>query len=137
MIKKAKREIVHKKFNGHCAYCGDLIKYKDMQVDHIIPQTDFFGIVRQFKANGYKKQLPDFLTHLDVTDVDHIDNLNPSCRKCNNFKSWHSFEDFRFELSEQLKRAEKTSTNYRFAKKYGQVIETPKPIVFYFETFKQ
>lgn len=29
------REEVYSKYNGHCAYCGCRLEYKDMQVDHI------------------------------------------------------------------------------------------------------
>ena len=128
---KKKREKVYAKCNGHCAYCGDPIKYKEMQVDHIIPKIDFFYHVSR------KSYVPEFLNHLTLADTNHIDNLFPSCRKCNNFKKTFHLELFRSELEDQLNRAFKYSTNYRFAKKYGQVRETPKPIVFYFEDFNQ
>lgn len=36
-ISKSVREQVYKKCHGHCAYCGCLLDYKDMQVDHVIP----------------------------------------------------------------------------------------------------
>lgn len=36
-ISKSKREAVYRKHNGHCAYCGRKISYKDMQVDHFQP----------------------------------------------------------------------------------------------------
>lgn len=32
---KLVREKVYQKYNGHCAYCGCELQYKDMQVDHI------------------------------------------------------------------------------------------------------
>ena len=32
------RQAVYAKYNGHCAYCGCEIGYKDMQVDHIEPK---------------------------------------------------------------------------------------------------
>lgn len=130
MIKIERRQLVYDKFKGHCAYCGDEIKYKDMQVDHIIPKQFFI-----YHIDG-KVKVPKFLKHLKHWNVNHSDNLNPSCRKCNLLKDTFSLEKFRFVLSQQLKRANEYSTNYRFAKKYGQVIETPKPIVFYFETLK-
>lgn len=34
-IPKKVRELVYKKYGGHCAYCGCKLEYKDMQVDHI------------------------------------------------------------------------------------------------------
>lgn len=36
-ISKKVREDVYKKYEGHCAYCGRKIAYKDMQVDHFMP----------------------------------------------------------------------------------------------------
>ena len=32
------RHAVYAKYNGHCAYCGCEIDYKDMQIDHIKPK---------------------------------------------------------------------------------------------------
>jgi 5-methylcytosine-specific restriction endonuclease McrA len=36
-ISKKMRLEVYNKYNGHCAYCGKELEYKDMQVDHLIP----------------------------------------------------------------------------------------------------
>lgn len=36
-ISKKIREEVYRKYDGHCAYCGREIAYKDMQVDHFRP----------------------------------------------------------------------------------------------------
>lgn len=130
-INKNIREKVYKKFKGCCAYCGDKILYRKMQVDHIVPQSNY----EHSTYNEVVKDLwvPNFLRHLDVNDVNHIDNLHPSCAKCNKFKDSFSLEKFREELGKQLERARKTSSNYRRALKYGQVKETPQPIIFHFE----
>lgn len=125
------REIVYKKFKGCCSYCGDKIVYRNMQVDHMIPQSNY----KYDTANERIKdiRIPNFLKHLTEGDVDHIDNLYPACRKCNKFKDNFTLEIFRRELSLQLERAFKTSSNYRRALRFNQVIESPKPIVFHFE----
>lgn len=34
-IPKKDRLKIYEKYNGHCAYCGCELNYKDMQVDHI------------------------------------------------------------------------------------------------------
>ncbi|HTJ53759.1 MAG TPA: HNH endonuclease domain-containing protein [Cyclobacteriaceae bacterium] len=124
---KLQREQIHQKFNGHCAYCGEVIKLKDMQIDHIIPQSFFWGFVKS------KIHVPDFLKHLTETDVNHNDNLHPACRVCNKWKATFHLELFRSEVSDQLKRLNDYSSNFRMAKKYGLVLEVSKPIVFYFE----
>ena len=36
-LPKSVRIAVYQKCNGHCAYCGCDLQYKDMQVDHVIP----------------------------------------------------------------------------------------------------
>lgn len=35
-IPKDVRKQVYEKYNGHCAYCGCKLDYKDMQVDHVV-----------------------------------------------------------------------------------------------------
>ena len=126
-FKKQERIKIYNKLDGHCAYCGDEIELNDMQVDHIIPQRNFKTRIK----NNF--QVPAFLSHLTADDLNHDDNLLPTCRVCNNWKSSHDLELFRRELSEQINRLNKRSSNYRIAKKYGLLAETLKPIVFYFE----
>jgi hypothetical protein len=124
---KIDRQIVYDKYRGHCAYCGEVISIKDMQVDHIIPQWNFVWDIKN------KFKVPPFLIHLTELDVNHIDNLLPTCRVCNKWKSAHSLDVFRTEIEEQLKRLNDYSSNYRIAKKYGLVKEMPSKITFYFE----
>ena len=125
---KFDRPKIHAKYNGRCAYCGEEIKYRDMQVDHIIPQVDFVRHVTNRRV-----YVPDFLKHLTADDVNHIDNLNPACRICNKWKSFHSLEMFRSELQSQIKRLNAYSANYRMAKRFGLIDENQKKVIFYFE----
>lgn len=129
--KEVLRFKIYQKYNGHCAYCGRPVEITAMQVDHIIPKCNFlWHIKNQF-------QIPEFLNHLKENDVNHIDNLNPACRVCNKWKSAHHLELFRNEIKEQINRLNKNSSNYRFAKRYGLIKETVKPIIFYFETINK
>jgi 5-methylcytosine-specific restriction endonuclease McrA len=127
MVSKKNREIVFNKYGGKCAYCGDNLK--KMQVDHIIPQKNFL----EYILKNY--DIPYFLKHLGKEDVNHIDNLNPSCATCNRAKDTFSLRTFKIELQNQFNRAKKYSRNVRFALKFKQIVETPKEIVFYFEKF--
>lgn len=129
MEKKEIRIQVYNKYQGHCAYCGEEIEYKNMQVDHIIAQYNYEWCL---KNNMY---IPEFLKHLTLEDVDHIDNLNPACRICNKWKSAHHLDLFRSEIEEQINRLNKRSSNYRMAKRYGFIEEKPHNVVFYFEKF--
>lgn len=126
------REKIYWKFKGCCSYCGEKILYKSMQVDHMIPQSNYNYDISDDRIKDLR--IPNFLKHLTEGDVNHIDNLYPSCRKCNNFKSSFTLEIFREQLEEQLQRAIKTSSNFRRALQYNQVKLTPQPIVFHFET---
>jgi 5-methylcytosine-specific restriction endonuclease McrA len=127
-MKKSDRQIIFDKYDGHCTYCGEKISIKEMQVDHIVPKCNYLMHV------GNKYKVPEFLNHLTLSDIDHIDNLMPTCRVCNKWKSAHSLELFRSELFEQIKRLNAYSSNYRIAKRYGLVKETGYTIEFYFET---
>ena len=71
-LPKSVRIAVYQKCNGHCAYCGCDLQYKDMQVDHVIP------------LNGWNEQ-----------GTDTVDNMLPACRSCNHYKSRSTLEGFR------------------------------------------
>jgi len=120
-MNKETRKFIHEKYNGHCAYCGIKMTIKEMQVDHLVSQFHF------------KFKMAEKYTDKELND---IENLMPSCRVCNKWKSCHSVEHFRFEIQEQLKRLNEYSSNFRLAKKYGLVEEKPQSILFYFENQK-
>jgi len=108
------RQLVFDKYDGHCAYCGEVITIGNFQVDHIRPQ---FGYVKGHSKCNY--------------DLNGFDNLNPACRSCNHHKKTFSIEGYRHELQMQVSRIR--STQFKRALKYGQVKITESPIVFYFE----
>jgi 5-methylcytosine-specific restriction endonuclease McrA len=108
-ITTRKRKEVHGKFGGRCAYCGELITQKAMQVDHVKP------------------------VYLNGSNAD--DNLFPACFACNNYKLTFSIEELRHQISMQVERARKNSVNFRLAERYGLIEITNKPVVFYFEKF--
>ena len=115
-ISKATRMKVWNKYNHHCAYCGCELEYKDMQVDHLSSVL---------KAEFNK----DLRNNLDV-----IENYMPSCRSCNYYKRAGGIESMRKNISKLYIQLEK-SFDYRLAKKYGLIEETPHEIEFYFEWF--
>ena len=129
VFKKEIREEIYNKYNGRCAYCGNEISIKEMQIDHVIPQRNF----EMYIKNKYK--IPEFLKHLTIYDLNNNDNLLPACRVCNGWKSAYHLELFRSEIEEQTKRLNSRSANYRMAKKYGLIEEIKNPVVFYFEQF--
>lgn len=112
-ISKAKREEVYKKYDGHCAYCGREIEYKDMQVDHFQPLRAWC---------------------IDDAGTDDMSNLMPSCRMCNHYKRANSRETFRRYI-EEIPRKLKENYIYKVGVVYGEVEEKSHPVKFYFEYF--
>lgn len=103
---KIDRHAVYEKYDGHCAYCGCVIQYKDMQVDHVFPK------------------------HTGGTD--DIENLNPSCRICNHYKSTLMVDDMRAAILDMHRKLQKISI-FRIAEKYGMVDCYDWNGKFYFE----
>lgn len=122
------RQNIYEKYNGHCWYCWIEIKFKEMEVDHIISKANFRSDVLN------RHYVPYFLLGLWLDDVNSRDNLMPTCRTCNWYKSSMHLERFRKEIKMQVQRLER-SINYKLAKRYGMVTDNNVgEIKFYFET---
>ena len=110
-ISKAKiREIVFNKYDKKCAYCGtDLAK--GWNVDHIKPQV--FG------------------------GTNDLENLNPSCKDCNNYKCHTDLEGYRNQLhkmlNEKLEYLFKSKTKMQVAMNMGSIKHTLWDGKFHFE----
>lgn len=115
-MKKEVRERVFHKYNEHCAYCGKLIAYKDMQVDHLIPIK---------RAESGK---------VDWRVVENEDNYMPACRRCNHYKRAHSLETFRKMVSEIPHKLKRDNYIYKVGEDFGLIkSEYNTHILFYFE----
>lgn len=109
-MNQRQREQVYHKFGGRCAYCGQRIQYKNMQVDHFTPVCN--------RGNG------------------DVSNLMPSCRRCNHYKRGHSPEYFRHMMVTLHTRIEEYYIN-KVGLDFGIVTIKPFDGVFYFEKFIQ
>lgn len=118
-IPKSVREMIYKKYNGHCAYCGCKLEYKDMQVDHIIPHQKL-----EF-AFGRKEEYTE-------QEIECADNYLPVCRSCNNYKGTFSLEEFRENLVNVVRIRKKDSMN-KLAERYGMIEYHEWDRKFYFE----
>ncbi|MCD4751897.1 MAG: HNH endonuclease [Anaerolineaceae bacterium] len=110
-MNKKVREIIYQKYDGHCAYCGQEIAMKEMQVDHRTPKT-----------------------RMGVNDVE---NYEPSCRQCNYYKSNFLLEQFRKNMKTLHERIGKCAFIVRLGIKYGIVEIKPFDGKFYFEKMNQ
>lgn len=105
-----KRRIL-KKTNGHCAYCGKLITYKTMSVDHVTPRC------RYSKAEY----------------ADRLSNLLPACRKCNQYKHTRTLEEYRQYMRQAHLRL-RTYYVTQILERYGIVELHPWNGLFWFES---
>jgi hypothetical protein len=108
MTAKEERVFIWMKYTGHCAYCGKLIEFKEMQVDHYHPKH-LANLIRSPKMVELYK-LP--------AEIDDISNKMPSCRKCNHYKRGHTIKGFRQLMSTIHERLMKiyivqVAVNYR------------------------
>jgi 5-methylcytosine-specific restriction endonuclease McrA len=124
-LNKNIRSEVYNKYNGKCSYCGAELN-GIFQVDHFVAKHRFVNEVRA-------DYMPDHLKHLTEADVNHIDNLMPSCVSCNNYKHSSRIEDFRKQISYLVSGLNKNSSQYKFAKRFGLIVETNIEFKFYFE----
>lgn len=117
-MKKEIREQVYNKYQGHCAYCGKKIEYKDMQLDHIIPQW----------------HLDDVRFNWQWDKIETIENYMPSCRRCNHYKRGSSLETFRKMIEEIPSKLFRDNYIFKVACDYGLFNSENQKIKFYFET---
>jgi 5-methylcytosine-specific restriction endonuclease McrA len=117
---KINRQEIYNKCNGHCAYCGKEITIKQMQIDHIEPH--------------WHTMTKEEAQRFNIKKGSHeMNNLNPSCARCNKWKSTYSLEQFRGVVQRSIDRMERDTPNFRLAKDYGLITITNQPVVFYFE----
>lgn len=113
-LTKVQREEIYKKFDGHCAYCGRMIDYKDMQIDHVVP------------IHAWNEQ---------ECGTDDMDNLFPACRSCNHYKRAHSVETFRKMISEIPTKLARDNYIFKVGCNYGLFDCKPVDVEFYYETY--
>ncbi|MCI9433413.1 HNH endonuclease signature motif containing protein [Oscillospiraceae bacterium 50-58] len=104
------RRTVYDKMGGRCAYCGEALAYKDMQVDHVVPLRGF-----------------------NDSSGDVLENMLPACRSCNHYKRGNTLEGWRKILEATPATLERDCYTYRQAVRFGMVTPTPRKVTFYFE----
>ena len=118
-INKKTRLFVHQKLKGHCGYCGKEIKLKDMQIDHMNPKC--FRSLNHVLFDG-----------VIVDKTDDVENLMPTCRRCNHYKRDDTVEGFRRSIKTLHERLERFYI-HKVALDYGIVKIEPFDGLFYFE----
>jgi 5-methylcytosine-specific restriction endonuclease McrA len=105
-MKKELRLKVWGKYNERCAYCGCRLELKQMQVDHV--ECKYLG------------------------GANELENYNPSCRRCNFYKSTFTIDGFRTQMKSLHERLFKIFI-VKMAVRYGILSYKPFEDKFYFE----
>lgn len=127
-LTKQQREQVRMLFGGRCAYCGCELGTR-WHADHVEPVLRDAVYVRGkgFVPNG----------KLLCPEHDAMDNLFPSCAPCNIDKHRTALEEWRAQLQRRCEVLASSYSTYRSLLRFGLIVETAAPIVFYFERFQQ
>tara|TARA_R100001244_G_C5089736_1_gene116110 strand:+ start:147 stop:542 length:396 start_codon:yes stop_codon:yes gene_type:complete len=125
-MNKKTRSLVWDKSDGYCWYCGCSLPEKGWHVDHLEP-------IRRFKDFRVTEKGVENFNNMENPELDTVENMVPSCRKCNLFKGVFTLEGFRKEISYQVERAASYSVNFRTAERFGLIEIIDKPVVFWFE----
>lgn len=129
-LSKPQRQQVREMFGGKCAYCGCELPEKGWHADHIKPVCRGLAYDSEngrMTSNG----------KLGRPELDHIDNIFPSCAPCNIDKGPNSLEGWRAWLGERIVGGlRRNSSTFRHAERFGRVTITAGPLVFWFERFR-
>lgn len=149
-MKKADRQLIFDKYDGHCAYCGCELE-NGWHVDELLPVKRKYKYVSAHWHNSDTKEnlyiLPDgtdrtkwkYIGSKYVQDGYenpenfNLDNQMPACASCNINKHSLSLEEFRSLIGGFMKHLNEVSTQYKIAKRYRLVREDIRPVEFYFE----
>jgi 5-methylcytosine-specific restriction endonuclease McrA len=138
-ISKKVRQFVFNMYGGKCAYCGCELE-KGWHIDHVEAIRRGWKYVVDEKGNRvWDREKHDYIkiATMDYPENDSIENYMPSCPSCNINKHGDTIEQFRESIAGYLRSLNLRMVQYKMVKKYGLVQETEKPVIFYFETFKQ
>jgi 5-methylcytosine-specific restriction endonuclease McrA len=132
-LNKKQREELRMMFGGRCAYCGYTLE-RGWCADHVEPIYRNASKLSINQTTGSVVITPSNDHKFPERDV--ISNFFPSCRACNIHKGVYPLEDWRRELERLQSILHRNYPTYRHAVRFSQIVETPKPIVFHFETWK-
>jgi 5-methylcytosine-specific restriction endonuclease McrA len=113
---KKQREVIHKKLDGYCGYCGKVITIKEMQVDHMQPRSRPFNLSKDYNWGLHNQP----------------DNLMPTCRRCNHYKRDSTVEEFRRDMKTLHERLQKIYI-VKVGIDFGMMDIKPFDGKFYFE----
>lgn len=121
---KRQKEALRQKFDGRCAYCGEVLG--KMHADHLRPvirvQNDPLG--RRLPASEQRIMAPEHNT---------VVNMMPACGPCNLHKGGYNLEDWRKLLERSAEVLARDKSIFRAALRFGLIEVKSEPVTFYFE----
>jgi hypothetical protein len=139
-LSKVQRAALRMMFGGKCAYCGCDLPERGWHADHVEAVLRHSAIVEtsevERKRTGFSHKTKA-TGQVSNPESNRADNFYPSCAPCNIFKSTFSIEFLRQEITAQVERARKASSNFRVAERFGLIQITNEPVKFWFEQFQE
>ncbi|WP_284082614.1 HNH endonuclease [Acinetobacter nosocomialis] len=118
-LNKKQREELKQKYDGHCAYCGELLGEK-WHADHLV------AVVRDLTTGKPEKP-----------ENDVYENLMPACTACNHNKRSLSLESWRSLLAHYRDiQVPRDCSQIRHLMRFGLVEFIQKPVKFFFESYE-
>lgn len=127
VLSKKQRTTLRIKFGGFCAYCGKELPEKGWHADHIAPvvRRNHYVYSKGFVQTGAVK----------YPEREALENLHPSCMRCNIRKFKCSIEQFRNEIEQQAFRLRRDSNSFKLAEDFGVITDNKIKVVFWFEKY--
>jgi hypothetical protein len=121
---KKQREALRAKFDGRCAYCGEVLT--KMQADHLEPLT-------RVHTDPWGRPLPSADRKVMNPSANFVSNMMPACAPCNLHKGGYYLDQWRDVLSRSAAILAREKSIFRAALRFGIVTVDPAPVTFYFE----
>ena len=129
-MNKSVRKIIKDRSNGRCYYCGE-------QLDRLFHMDHFFPKNKKHWLKNEKLMMKTFENGncpINLTDIDDLRNMVPSCPRCNFWKSTLLVSAFRGSISNIVGKLLKYNNKFNMAVSYNMVHISHDSLVFYFET---
>lgn len=121
---KRQKDALRQKFDGKCAYCGQIMD--KMHADHMRPVT-------RVQVDGYGRRLPASEQRMMNPDRNVVANMMPACSPCNLHKGGYSLEQWRRLLERAADVLARDKSIFRAAQRFGLITVIRSPVTFYFE----
>ena len=127
------RTALREMFGGRCAYCGYKLDER-WCADHVAPIHRKMKLVKATTGEYTHKLVATGEYYCPENDTK--ENLFPCCAPCNINKGPNSLETWRSQLEDIIGILRRGYPTYRHAVRFGQIVERPGPIVFFFEHYR-